>query len=55
VVEALLEYIYQVRCNMFQGEKGFEERQLRILQPCLRSLEQVIGAGLEFLAEDTGA
>jgi hypothetical protein len=55
VVEALLEYIYQVRCNMFHGEKSFEDQQLILLLPCLRSLERVIRAGFDFLAEDDGA
>lgn len=48
-VEAVLEYLYQVRCNMFHGNKGFEARQLRLLQPCLRCLERIIAAGLERL------
>jgi hypothetical protein len=44
--EAVLEYLYQVRCNMFHGSKGFEDRQLQLLQPCLRVLRRVVDAGL---------
>lgn len=46
-VEAVLEYLYQVRCNMFHGRKGFETRQLQLLRPCLRCLEHIVVAGLE--------
>ena len=46
-IEAVLEYLYQVRCNMFHGSKGFEARQLQLLQPCLRCLERIVMAGLE--------
>jgi hypothetical protein len=47
VVEAVLEFVYQVRCNMFHGAKGFENRQLQLLQPCLWCLDRVIAVGLE--------
>lgn len=45
-VEAVLEYLYGVRCNMFHGRKGFQPRQLELLRPCLRCLERIVVAGL---------
>jgi len=45
-VEGLLEFLYQVRCNMFHGRKNFEHDQLRILRPCSRLLRNVIEVGL---------
>ncbi len=41
-VEAVLEYLYGVRCNMFHGRKGLEPRQLELLRPCLRCLERIV-------------
>ena len=49
-IEALLEYLYQVRCNMFHGAKDFEHRQLQLLQPATRCLECLVRAGLDTLA-----
>jgi hypothetical protein len=49
-MEALLEYLYQVRCNMFHGAKDFEQRQLQLVQPATRCLESVVRAGLHTLA-----
>ncbi len=45
-IEALLEYLYQVRCNMFHGDKDFDHRQLELLRPATRCLECVVRAGL---------
>lgn len=45
-VDAILELLYQVRCNLFHGRKGFEARQLELLQPCTRCLRSVIDSGM---------
>ena len=37
----VLEIIYGIRCNMFHGEKPVEERQKRILIPCVRILRRL--------------
>jgi hypothetical protein len=49
VVESVLALLYGIRCNMFHGSKAYEDRQLRLLAPSLRSLEVVTRAGLEWL------
>lgn len=49
---AVLTYLYLVRCNMFHGAKDFERRQLRIIEPATRVLQRVVGAGLAFVGED---
>ena len=48
-VNAVLKYLYFVRCNMFHGSKDFEHRQLEIVRPASRCLERVIRAGLDKL------
>lgn len=39
---AILETIYQVRCNMFHGHKGFQPVQRDLLRPIIILLETVI-------------
>ena len=39
---AILDTIYQVRCNMFHGHKGFQGVQRGLLQPMIVLLETVI-------------
>lgn len=51
-VEAVLEYLYLIRCNMFHGEKDFDNSQLAIIQPATRVLERVVRAGLDKLEVD---
>jgi hypothetical protein len=47
-VEAILEYIYRVRCNVFHGGKNLNnEGQLKILQPSIRCLDRVTKLGLD--------
>ena len=51
-VNAVLTYLYLVRCNMFHGAKDFEHRQLKIIRPSVRVLERVIRAGLSVVEAD---
>jgi hypothetical protein len=41
-VEAILDIIYSIRCNMFHGHKGFHQVQTQILFPVNRILERVV-------------
>jgi len=41
-MEALLEVIYSVRCNMFHGSKGYEYTQTALLRPVIILLDKVI-------------
>ena len=38
--EAILDLLYSIRCNMFHGQKGFQEVQLRLLGLHVRYLRQ---------------
>jgi hypothetical protein len=51
-VEAVLEYLYLVRCNIFHGSKALEEPQREILTPSIRCLERSIKLGMERLMEE---
>ena len=51
--EAILEYIYQVRCNIFHGTKALVEPQKQILEPSTRCLMQIVELGMEKLSEET--
>ena len=37
----LLEIVYKIRCNTFHGHKSFEDRQKRILVPCIKIIEEL--------------
>ena len=50
-VVAILEYIYQVRCNIFHGNKTLHEEQLEIVQPSTQCLERVVRLGLDVLSQ----
>lgn len=39
---SILEFIYQVRCNMFHGRKGYEPVQEIVLQPVVQILDKVV-------------
>ncbi len=52
-LEALLQYLYKVRCNMFHGTKGFHHEQLQILEPCNRCLERILSEGMRWLRNET--
>ncbi|AOE50529.1 hypothetical protein [Kangiella sediminilitoris] len=41
-VEAILDLIYTVRCNMFHGHKQFEEVQVELLRPVTVILKTII-------------
>ena len=32
-VLSVLDFLYQVRCNLFHGQKGFSVEQVQVLQP----------------------
>jgi hypothetical protein len=49
---AILELIYQARCNLFHGAKAFEERQRVLLDNMSTILEFVTSKILEKLVED---
>jgi hypothetical protein len=42
--KAGLKALYQIRCNMFHGHKGFEPVQLELLRPAILLLESTIEA-----------
>lgn len=50
--KAILELIYQARCNLFHGAKAFEERQRVLLDNMSTILEFVTSRILERLVED---
>jgi hypothetical protein len=52
-VEAILEYLYLVRCNIFHGDKNLHKKQIKIMQPSTRCLERIVRLGLEKLGEST--
>jgi len=39
---AILDIIYSIRCNMFHGQKGYENVQTKILVPVITLLEKVM-------------
>lgn len=41
---AILELIYQIRCNLFHGHKGVDPMQAELLRPVNRMLVAVIGS-----------
>ena len=51
-VEAVLDIIYSVRCNMFHGHKGFHEVQTQILIPVTILLEKITILLYEKLSND---
>ncbi len=42
-VQAVLDVIYSIRCNMFHGHKGFNQVQIQMLEPVTVLLEKVSG------------
>jgi hypothetical protein len=42
--KAVLEALYAIRCNMFHGQKGFQQIQLELLQPAIAVLEKTADA-----------
>ena len=41
-VEALLKILYKIRCNVFHAEKGYNEDQKLILEPCNNCLDYLV-------------
>ena len=41
--KGILEFIYQVRCNMMHGQKDFSDRQIALLQPTNILLHKICG------------
>lgn len=41
-VNAILDLVYSIRCNMFHGHKGFREVQIELLQPIIVILKSLI-------------
>jgi hypothetical protein len=50
-LSAVLECLYQIRCNIFHGEKEFAPRQARLLIPATVLLEAIVGLSREALRE----
>lgn len=50
--EAILEYLYLVRCNIFHGSKGLDQSQEEILHPSMRCLQQIVRLGMEKLSQE---
>lgn len=48
---AVLECLYQIRCNIFHGEKEFAPRQALLLVPAIALLETVVRLSREALHE----
>jgi hypothetical protein len=40
-VEALLELVYKIRCNLFHGEKSLDNKQKDILIPCINIFAEI--------------
>jgi hypothetical protein len=40
--KAILSMLYHIRCNIFHGQKGFEERQREILEPATHLLRRTV-------------
>ncbi len=48
---AVLECLYQIRCNIFHGEKEFAPRQAELLVPAITLLEAIVPLSREALHE----
>lgn len=48
---AVLECLYQIRCNIFHGEKEFAPRQAELLVPAITLLEAIVSLSREALRE----
>jgi hypothetical protein len=42
VVESLLKILYNIRCNVFHAEKGYNNEQKFVLGPCNNTLERLV-------------
>jgi hypothetical protein len=50
-VNAILIYLYRVRCNIFHGTKGLDPDQREILRPSIRCLRRILRLGMDSLKE----
>lgn len=46
----VLEIVYKIRCNLFHGQKSFQENQREILIPCIKILERINDLIIERIA-----
>jgi hypothetical protein len=52
--EAILDFLYSIRCNMFHGQKSFHEVQIQLLIPACAILRSTAEILFEKLARDEG-
>lgn len=50
-LKSVLDCLYQIRCNIFHGEKEFAPRQAELLSPAITLLESVVHLSREVLRE----
>ena len=41
-MEGVLTFLYEVRCNLFHGDKGYENQQIQVLQTLNVILEKIV-------------
>lgn len=51
-VHAVLDLIYSIRCNMFHGQKGYEDEQIKILVPVTILLRKIMVLLYEKMSQD---
>jgi hypothetical protein len=51
-VHAVLDLIYSIRCNMFHGQKGYNDVQIQILVPVTILLKKIMGLLYEKMSQD---
>lgn len=50
--EAILDFLYSIRCNMFHGHKEFQQIQMNLLKPTIIILKKVIAVLYNKLLQD---
>ena len=51
-VFAILDVIYSIRCNMFHGQKGYDDEQIKIIIPVTILLEKIMSLLYEKMSYD---
>lgn len=51
-IASVLEFVYSTRCNIFHAQKGYQERQKKILAPTIIILEKLVKLLLEQLQNE---
>jgi hypothetical protein len=51
-VYAILDLIYSIRCNIFHGQKGYNEVQIKILIPVTKLLKKIMSLLYEKMSQD---